>query len=359
MVGEALAGLIAEVEGLGGTVTSVSGAGLVALFGAPEAHEDDPERAVRAGRRILSGDRPRRLPLRHGDAVGPCRYRDRAGGGRALSAPGPVTGRWGKWWARPPPCSRRPRRARSWSARSLVPPPRRSSSGGRLKRWCPPLGPSRSSPLTWSGQRRAPPATAANAGWRVAPPWWAAKRSWPCSTKPCARPCRGPARSCSWWASPASARPAWSRSAVSASWPGWAPAPAGCRCGWKAGRASYASSTPYGLYQQLLSAWVGAAPEEGEEVVRPALERAMKAIFGGQVDHVGLLAHMMGLPAGPEEAHLARLSPEGLQRATFAAVRAVVAQLGRERADGAGPGGPALGRPDIAAAHRGTGGTGR
>jgi class 3 adenylate cyclase len=45
--------MIAEVEGLGGTVTAVSGAGLVAIFGAPEAHEDDPERAVRAGGRIL------------------------------------------------------------------------------------------------------------------------------------------------------------------------------------------------------------------------------------------------------------------------------------------------------------------
>ena len=51
-VGGALAALVAEVEGLGGTVTSISGAGLVAIFGAPEAHEDDPERAVRAGARV-------------------------------------------------------------------------------------------------------------------------------------------------------------------------------------------------------------------------------------------------------------------------------------------------------------------
>ncbi len=57
VVGNALAGAIAEVEGLGGTVTSVSGAGLAAVFGAPEAHEDDPERAVRAGSRILSAVR--------------------------------------------------------------------------------------------------------------------------------------------------------------------------------------------------------------------------------------------------------------------------------------------------------------
>ena len=54
VVSAALAGIIAEVEGLGGTITSVSGGGLAALFGAPEAHEDDPERAVRAGSRILA-----------------------------------------------------------------------------------------------------------------------------------------------------------------------------------------------------------------------------------------------------------------------------------------------------------------
>jgi class 3 adenylate cyclase len=36
LVGEALAAVITEVEGLGGTVASVSGTGLVALFGAPE-----------------------------------------------------------------------------------------------------------------------------------------------------------------------------------------------------------------------------------------------------------------------------------------------------------------------------------
>ena len=81
---------------------------------------------------------------------------------------------------------------------------------------------------------------------------------------------------------------------------------------WLEGRAaSYASSTPYGLYQQLLSAWVGVAPEEGEEVVRPALERAMKAIFGGQVDHARFLAHMMGLAPGAGEARSGPAQPRG------------------------------------------------
>jgi len=54
LVGGSLATVIAEVEALGGTVTSVSGRGLQAMFGAPEAHEDDPERAVRAAYRAMS-----------------------------------------------------------------------------------------------------------------------------------------------------------------------------------------------------------------------------------------------------------------------------------------------------------------
>ena len=58
VVGEALTRVINEVEGLGGTVTSVSGGGLQALFGAPEAHEDDPERALRAAFRALSAQAP-------------------------------------------------------------------------------------------------------------------------------------------------------------------------------------------------------------------------------------------------------------------------------------------------------------
>ncbi len=53
-VGASLAAVIAEVEALGGTVSSVSGRGLQAMFGAPQAHEDDPERAVRAAYRALS-----------------------------------------------------------------------------------------------------------------------------------------------------------------------------------------------------------------------------------------------------------------------------------------------------------------
>src|SRR6186713_57726 len=42
------AGVKAEIERYGGTVEKFIGDAVMALFGAPVAHEDDPERAVRA-----------------------------------------------------------------------------------------------------------------------------------------------------------------------------------------------------------------------------------------------------------------------------------------------------------------------
>ena len=93
---------------------------------------------------------------------------------------------------------------------------------------------------------------------------------------------------------------------------------------WLEGRcASYASSTPYGLYQQLLATWVGVAPDQDETVLRPALERALVAVMGNK-DQWPVLARMMGLAGGTGPA---RLSPEELQRATFSAMASVVSRL--------------------------------
>lgn len=48
IVGEAIARAVRIVESYGGTVKDLAGDGMLALFGAPVAHEDDPERALRA-----------------------------------------------------------------------------------------------------------------------------------------------------------------------------------------------------------------------------------------------------------------------------------------------------------------------
>ena len=43
----------AQIEGHGGVVEKFIGDAVVGVFGVPAAHEDDPERAVRAGLRII------------------------------------------------------------------------------------------------------------------------------------------------------------------------------------------------------------------------------------------------------------------------------------------------------------------
>src|ERR671935_707829 len=46
--------IAAEAKRFGGTVAQLTGDGLYALFGAPAAHEDDAERAVRAALAVQS-----------------------------------------------------------------------------------------------------------------------------------------------------------------------------------------------------------------------------------------------------------------------------------------------------------------
>ena len=52
LIGDAVARMVHAVEGFGGTVKDLAGDGVLALFGAPTAHEDDPERALRAALQI-------------------------------------------------------------------------------------------------------------------------------------------------------------------------------------------------------------------------------------------------------------------------------------------------------------------
>jgi ABC-type oligopeptide transport system substrate-binding subunit/class 3 adenylate cyclase len=53
IVGEAVERMVHAVEEFGGTVKDLAGDGILALFGAPTAHEDDAERALRAALRIV------------------------------------------------------------------------------------------------------------------------------------------------------------------------------------------------------------------------------------------------------------------------------------------------------------------
>jgi class 3 adenylate cyclase len=53
MLGEYFAAARGAIEAFGGVVEKFIGDAVVGVFGVPAAHEDDPERAVRAGLRIV------------------------------------------------------------------------------------------------------------------------------------------------------------------------------------------------------------------------------------------------------------------------------------------------------------------
>jgi DNA-binding SARP family transcriptional activator len=330
-VGRGVAAVIAAAEAFGGTVTAVSGHGVQAVFGAPEAHEDDPERAVRAAFRALtemamsearseaalsgaalsgaalSGAA---LPgagmaaLRIGVETGPAVLGPIGGGGRVeYGAVGEVVS--------------------LAAALQALARPGTALIGAVTRTAVAPL-------FTWGE-----PVTAARPG--PAPltaTYLGGPRPGAAGPRPRAR--RGPlvGRQAELAALGGALREAVrGRGSVVlvTGEPGLGKtrlvhecrrrAPAGTV--WLEGRcASYASSTPYSLYQQLLANWAKVTPDQPERVIRPALERVLAAAGGRDV--LPLLERMMGLSAG---AALGRMSPGELQRATFAAWRTVVSRL--------------------------------
>lgn len=80
----------ARIEGHGGVVESIVGDAVIGIFGIPVAHEDDPERAVRAALWIVSDLEPLDLPepARIGVATGRAfvRFGFEPGDGKALAA---------------------------------------------------------------------------------------------------------------------------------------------------------------------------------------------------------------------------------------------------------------------------------
>ena len=99
---------------------------------------------------------------------------------------------------------------------------------------------------------------------------------------------------------------------------------------WLEGRCvSYGESLPYWPFRDLLHSWLGTSPDEPDLRLRVALRRAIAALFGeggGQIEPY--LAQLLGLPPDPQEAaHLAELSPEALQYRTFEVIRELLSRL--------------------------------
>jgi class 3 adenylate cyclase len=341
LVGAGLAQAISEAEYFGGTVVSVSGSGMSVLFGAPQSHEDDPERAVRSALRIASvaarppagngsgpprsGGSPPRSPdaalsVRVGVETGPAVVGPVGGDKMGYGAVGDVVGTAAALQSVARPGS------------VLVGPATRAATEGIFE-WGP-----REDVLLSPG---AKPTTASYLVQPLARPAAEASRRRLAAKAPLVGRQAEVAQLAEMVRATVSGRggavvligePGLGKSRLVAEcrnyFMGWVGAASGRLPLWLEGRcASYASSTPYGAYQQLLSRFIGAPLEAGEEVLRPALEAAMRAVLGKDKQPLPVLARLLGLPAGPGEAHLGRMSPAELQHATFSALRTVLDKL--------------------------------
>ncbi len=340
VIGAGLAQAISEVEALGGAVASISGPIMSALFGVPQAHEDDPERALRSALRLVAAvDRvpednghrlafPARgraagpmLSVRVGVETGAAISRPMGSGGQmSYSAVGAVVGTAATLQSA----------ARRGSV--LVGPATYAATEGIFE-WGPNqdvvvshgderltatyLVQPRPRPVAEVGRRRlAAKATLVGRHAEVALLSEAVRAT--VSGRGGAVIVAG--------------EPGLGKTRLVGEgrsyFMGWVGAASGRLPLWLEGRcASYASSTPYGAYQQLLSRFIGAPLEAGEAAVRPALEAAMRAVLGKDKEPVSLLARMLGLPPRPDEAHVARMAPAEVQHQTFSAVRSVLTNV--------------------------------
>ncbi len=99
---------------------------------------------------------------------------------------------------------------------------------------------------------------------------------------------------------------------------------------WLEGRCvSYGESMPYWPFRELLHSWLGTSSDEPDLRLRVALRRQVSALFGDRAGQIEpYLAQLMALAVDPKEAsHLAELSPEALQYRTFEVVRTLLARL--------------------------------
>jgi class 3 adenylate cyclase/tetratricopeptide (TPR) repeat protein len=344
LVGGSLAAVIAEVETMGGTVSSVSGRGLQAMFGAPEAHEDDPERALRAAYRAIAAVAGAPVTGDPGLVV----QEAGAGGGPGLrigieSGPalvGPIGG------------GAKVEYAALGDVVSVAAALQSAARPGSVL-----VGPATRRAaahlFTWGTQEEVtvtPDAKPLTAAYLEAPRATAAER----------RPRLGGRAALVGRQAEVRLLDTALRAAVGGHGqvvvlhgePGigktrlvqesrkrfiaWVGAGSGRRPLWLEGRGtSYASATPYGLYRQLIAGWVGVATDQPAERQRAALADALTHLMGN-TNLLPPLAHLMGLPKpvtqGQAESQVTgqarrKIGAGEQQRQAFAAVRSLVTRF--------------------------------
>ena len=323
-VGAALARVVGHLEAFGGTVTSVSGAGLVALFGAPVSHEDDPERALRAAfLAIRAADTGRGdASLRAGVETGPAVVGCLPGSGAHYNVFGEVVNAAAALQAFAKPGSVLVGPATQTATEALFdwgPTEEVATSTGAKPVVARYLERPKARPFAQVGRRPlAVPVPLVGRETEVGLLKQAVREETAGSGSVVV----------------ITGEPGLGKTRLVAEcrklFMAWVGARSGRLPLWLEGRAaSYASSKPYGLYQQMLCAWIGAAPEEDEETVRGALGRALSAVTARQVDdlQLALLCLVIGLAPGEGGFAISKLTPEQLQRAIFGALRDLFGRL--------------------------------
>src|SRR5262245_37682884 len=97
--------------------------------------------------------------------------------------------------------------------------------------------------------------------------------------------------------------------------------------------ASYGESIPYWPFRDLVRNWLGVAADESELRVRVSLRRRLDEMFGDRAPEIyPYLGSILGVALEPGAAsRLAELAPEALQYRTFEVVGTLLVQLAEER----------------------------
>jgi class 3 adenylate cyclase len=324
VVGDAIARIVSAVEAYGGTVKDLAGDGVLALFGAPIAHEDDPERALLAAQRIIEemdefADEVRRswgidgFGVRVGVESGPVVVGAVGAGSRVeYGAMGDAVNVAARLQSRADPgtilvgdeTASRVRSLFEWgdvqqldlkgkdasvAARRMIGPTAAPGRRRGLEGVQTPLV-GRARELTHLQELTQGALAGAGAILFLT-----------------GEPGIGKSRLLS------ELRGLFEAGAAPRGRPLWVEG----KC------VSYGESMTYWPFRDLVRSWVGVAADEPEMRVRIALRRGIERLFGDRTsEHYPYLAAMLGLSLEPDaQARIAELSPEALQYRTFEVVR--------------------------------------
>ncbi|HEY8018712.1 MAG TPA: ABC transporter substrate-binding protein [Actinomycetota bacterium] len=330
IVADAIARMIGAVEAFGGTVKDLAGDGLLALFGAPIAHEDDVERAIRTGLRIVDDIAQFAAEVERGWGVGG--FGVRVGVDTGLVVVGAIGAGGRVEYAALGDAVITAARLQSQAAPGTV------LVGEETHRLAEPL-------FSWGG-----PVTLTLKG-----------KAAPVVARPVEAAAEGGAtvRGLEGVETPMVGREREleiGRAAVDAVLQGAGgilhlvgepgigktrflaelhdlvdEAPVRhAAATWIEGRCvSYGESMPYWPFRDLLHSWLGTSADEPELRLRVTLRRHVARLFEDRADQIEpYLAPLLGLEPDPREAaHLAELSPEALQYRTFEVVRTLLSRL--------------------------------